>query len=42
MILDGGGELSRRPGGKNEIEEDVEVGSTCGKKNEERMSGGEQ
>ena len=30
-----------RPGGKNDIEEDMGVGSTCGKK-EETMSGGER
>ena len=41
MIWDGGEQLSLRPGGKNEIEEDVEVGSTIGKK-EEQMSEGEQ
>ena len=34
MIWDSGEQLSRRPSGKNEIEHNVEVGSTGGKKEE--------
>ena len=40
-MWDGNEQRAGRPGDKNEIEEDVEVDSTGGKR-EEQMSGGEQ